>query len=95
MGFHPLSFTPIYEDNQGTIKLICTHRLTDTVQHYAVKIAWPNDQFLANHLHAACTTSTMQLADCSTKLVNGSQLFHSISYAIGQLHITTIILYLT
>jgi hypothetical protein len=26
----------------------------------------------------------MELADCSTKPVNGSQLFQSISYAIGQ-----------
>jgi hypothetical protein len=34
MGFPPLSFTPIYKDNQGTIKL---YPLTDTVWHYTVK----------------------------------------------------------
>jgi hypothetical protein len=84
MGFPPTSSTPIFEDNQGTIKLIRTHRLTDTVCHFAVKIAWLHDKFLANHLHAAYTKTSMQLADCSTKPVNGSQLFQSISYAIGQ-----------
>jgi hypothetical protein len=30
----------IFEDNQGTIKLIRTQRLTDTVCHFDVKLAW-------------------------------------------------------
>jgi len=84
IGFPIPSSTPIYEDNQGTIKLIRTHRLTDTVRHYAVKIAWLNEQFLHNHLHTAYTKTSHQLADCSTKPINGSQLFLAISYAIGQ-----------
>jgi hypothetical protein len=60
------------------------HHLPDTICHYAVEIAWLNDQLLTNQLHAAYTKISMQLADCSTKPVNGSQLFQSISYAIGQ-----------
>jgi hypothetical protein len=38
IGYPPTTSTPIFEDNQGTIKLIRTHRLTDTVRHYAVKL---------------------------------------------------------
>jgi hypothetical protein len=84
IGFPLIASTPIYEDNQGTIKLVRTHRLTDTVRHYAVKIAWLNEQFAQNQLHTAYTKTTMQLADCSSKPINGSQLFRAISYAIGQ-----------
>jgi hypothetical protein len=84
IGFPITTSTPIYEDNQGTIKLIRTHRLTDTICHYAVKISWLNEQFLLQHLHASYTKTTKQLADCSTKPVNGSQLFTAISFAMGQ-----------
>jgi hypothetical protein len=78
------SASPTYEDNQGTIKLIQTNRLTDTVRHYAVKIAWLNDQYLTNHLKMAYTKTGMMLVDCCTKPVKGSQLFTQISYVIGQ-----------
>lgn len=82
---HPLtSASPTYEDNQGTIKLLRTNRLTDTVRHYAITIAWLNDQYLADHLKIAYTKTNMMLVDCSTKPVNGSQLFTQISYVIGQ-----------
>jgi hypothetical protein len=36
----------IFEDNQGTIKLIRTQRLTNTVCHHDVKLAWLNENFL-------------------------------------------------
>jgi hypothetical protein len=84
IGF-PQSFsTQIYEDHQGTIKIIHTHCLTDTIHHYAVKISWLNDPFLNHHLHVAFTKSAMQLAIYSTKPINGFQLFQTTSYAIGK-----------
>jgi hypothetical protein len=39
LGLDLSSPTPIFEDNQGTIKLIKAIRLTDTVWHNAIKIA--------------------------------------------------------
>jgi hypothetical protein len=73
----------IFEDNQGSIKLIRTQRLTDTVRHYDVKLAWLNDHFLRGTFQVAYTKTTLMLVDCSTKPVNGSQLFLQISFAIG------------
>jgi len=73
----------IFEDNQGTIKLICTQRLTDTIRHHAVKLAWLNENFLQGSFAVAYSKSTLMLVDCSTKPVNGSQLFQQISFAIG------------
>jgi hypothetical protein len=69
---------------QGTTKLIRTHRLTDTVRHHAVKIAWLNEHYLNNNLKMANTKTTLMLVDCNTKPVNGSQLYNQISYVIGQ-----------
>ena len=73
----------IFEDNQGTIKLIRTQRLTDTVRHHDVKLAWLNEHFLCGTFHIAYSKSALMLVDCSTKPVNGSQLFQQISFAIG------------
>ncbi len=73
----------IFEDNQGSIKLIRTQRLTDTVRHHAVKLAWLNDHFLRGTFKIAYTKTALMLVDCSTKPVNGSQLFAQISFAIG------------
>ena len=73
----------IFEDNQGTIKLIRTQRLTDTVRHHAVKLAWLNEHFLRGSFIVAYSKTAMMLVDCSTKPVNGSQLFHQIAFAIG------------
>ncbi len=53
IGFPLHSASPTYEDNQGTIKLIHTNRLTDTVRHHAGKIAWLNDHYLNNDLKLA------------------------------------------
>jgi hypothetical protein len=74
----------LFEDNQGTIKLICTNRLTDTVLHHDVKLAWLNENFLTGTFDVAYTKSTLMLVDCNTKAVNGSQLFTQISFSIGQ-----------
>ncbi len=84
IGIYLNTPTPTYEDNQGTIKLVRTHRLTDTVRHYAVKIAWLNENFNNDQLKLAYTKTSMMLCDCSTKPSNGSKLFDQISYAIGQ-----------
>jgi hypothetical protein len=83
-GIHLNTPTPTYEDNQGTIKLVRTHRLTDTVRHHAVKIAWLNENFDNDQLKLAYTKTSMMLCDCSTKPSNGAKLFDQISYAIGQ-----------
>ncbi len=84
IGFPLSSASPTYEDNQGTIKLIRTHRLTDTVRHHAVKIAWLNEHYLNNNLKMANTKTMLMLVDCNTKPVNRSQLYNQISYVIGQ-----------
>jgi len=73
----------IFEDNQGTIKLIRMQRLTDTVRHHDVKLAWLNENFLRGTFHIAYSKSALMLVDCSTKPVNGTQLFQQISFAIG------------
>jgi hypothetical protein len=73
----------IFEDNQGTIKLIRTQRLTDTVRHHDVKLAWLNEHFLRGSFLVAYSKTALMLVDCSTKPVNGSQLFTQISFAIG------------
>jgi hypothetical protein len=84
VGFPLTSASPTYENNQGTIKLICTNRLTDTVRHHAIKIAWLNEHYLNNSLKLAYTKTSLMLVDCNTKPVNGSHLFTQISYVIGQ-----------
>ncbi len=89
IGFPLHSASPTYEDNQGTIKLIQTNRLTDTVRHHAVKIAWLNDRYLNNSLKLAYTKTSMMLVDCNIKPVNGSHLFTQISYVIGQRYYPT------
>ena len=73
----------LFEDNQGTIKLVRTQRLTDTVRHNDVKLAWLNEHFLRGSFTIAYSKSAMMLVDCSTKPVNGSLLFNQISFAIG------------
>jgi len=73
----------LFEDNQGTIKLIRTQRLTDTVQHHDVKLAWLNESFLRGTFTVAYSKSALMLVDCSTKPINGAQLFQKISFAIG------------
>jgi hypothetical protein len=84
IGFPLHSASLTFEDNQGTIKLICTNRLTDTVRHHVVKIAWLNEQYLNNSLKLAYTKTSLKLVDCNTKPVNGSHLLTQISYVIGQ-----------
>ncbi len=37
IGIYLNTPTPTYEDNKGSIHLICTYRLTDTVRHHTVK----------------------------------------------------------
>jgi len=53
-------------------------------RHYAVKIAWLNEQFEHNHLKPSYTKTHLLLCDCITKPSNGAKLFDQISYAIGQ-----------
>jgi hypothetical protein len=84
IGFSLSSESPTYEDNTGTTKLIRTNHLTDTVRHYAVKISWLNEHYLNQNLNMTSTKTSLILADCNTKPLNGSQLFPQISYAIGQ-----------
>jgi hypothetical protein len=84
IGVYLSTPTPTYEDNQGTINLVRTQCLTDTVRHHAVKIAWLNETFSTDQLKPAYTKSSLMLADCSTKPVNGAQLYDKISYGIGQ-----------
>jgi len=81
---NPLSSPAVlFEDNQGTIKLIRTQRLTDTVRHFDVKLAWLNENFLRGTFQVAYSKSALMLVDCCTKPVNGSHLFQQISFAIG------------
>jgi hypothetical protein len=78
-----LSPSTIFEDNKGTIQLIRTQRLTDTVRHHDVKLAWLHENFLRGSFLVAYSKTALMLVDCSTKPVNGSHLYHQISFAIG------------
>jgi hypothetical protein len=81
---HAFTTPPVlFEDNQGTIELIRTQRLTDTVRHHDAKLAWLNENFLRGTFTIAYSKSALMLVDCCTKPVNGSQLFSQISFAIG------------
>jgi hypothetical protein len=73
----------IFEDNQGTIKLIIMQKLTDTVRHHDVKLAWLSENFLRGSFPVAYSKTALMLVDCSTKPVNGSHLYQQISFAIG------------
>jgi len=73
----------LFEDNKGTINLIRTQRLTDTVHHHDVELAWLNENFLRGTFLVTYSKTAMMLVDCCTKPVNGSQLFQQISFAIG------------
>ena len=55
----------------------------DTVRHHDVKLAWLNENFLHGSLIVAYSKSALLLVNFSTKLINGSQLFQQISFAIG------------
>jgi hypothetical protein len=83
LGLPSVKPSTIFEDNQGSIKLIRNQRLTDTVRHHAVKLSWLNDNFLRGTFNVSYSKTKMMLVDCSTKPVNGVQLFNQISYAIG------------
>jgi hypothetical protein len=87
LGSIGLSFkspSVIFEDNQGTIKLLCTHCLTDTVRHHDVKLAWLNEHFLHGTFIVAYLNTKLMLVDCITKPVNGVQLHLQISYCVGK-----------
>ena len=73
----------IFKDNQGSIKLLRTQCLTDTVRHHDVKLAWLSENFLCGTFAVAYSKTALMLVDCSTKPVNGSQLYRQISFAIG------------
>jgi hypothetical protein len=63
--------------------LVWTQCLTDTVRHHDVKLAWLNENFLRSSSIVAYSKTALMLVDCSTKPVNGSQLFQQIAFAIG------------
>jgi hypothetical protein len=48
-----------------------------------VKLAWLNENFLRGTFQIAYSKSALMLVDCSTKPVNGAQLFQQISFALG------------
>jgi hypothetical protein len=74
----------LFEDNQGTIKLLQTNRLTDTVRHHDVKLAWLNENFLRGTFIVAYLNTKHMIVDCITKPVNGAQLHIQISICIGE-----------
>jgi hypothetical protein len=74
----------LFEDNQGTIKLLHTNRLTDTVRHHDVKLAWLNENFLRGTFIVAYLNTKLMIVDCISKPVNGAQLHLQISLCIGE-----------
>jgi hypothetical protein len=67
-----------------------TSRLTDTVRHNAVKIAYIKEQMDEDAVTPASTKTAMMLVDCCTKPVYGVHLYTQISYMIGQRFYLTI-----
>jgi hypothetical protein len=74
----------LFEDNQGTIKLLRTNHFTDTVRHHDVKLAWLNENFLRGTFIVAYLKTKFMTVDCLTKPVNGAQLHFQISICIGE-----------
>lgn len=64
--------------------LIWIYRLTNSVHHHVVKIAWLNKNFDSDQLKLAYTKTFMMLCECATKPSNGTKRFDQISYTIGQ-----------
>jgi hypothetical protein len=62
IGFYLNTPTPADEDNKGSIHLIRTNRLTDTVRHHAVKLSWLHEVYSTNQVTTAYTKTTMMLA---------------------------------
>jgi hypothetical protein len=73
----------LFEDNQGTIKLLHTHHLTATICHHNVKLAWLNENFLRGTFIVAYLNTKM-IVDCITKPANGAQIHLQISICIGE-----------
>jgi hypothetical protein len=84
IGFNLSSPTPTFEDNQGTIKLVKTSRLTDTVCHHALKLAYLKEKLDDHSICVAYAKTGMMMVDCTTKPINGAQLYRQVSYLIGQ-----------
>jgi hypothetical protein len=84
LGLDLSSPTAIFEDNQGTIKLVKTSCLTDTIQHNAIKIAYLKEKLDEDAICTAYTKTNFMVVDCTTKPVNGAQLSSKVSYMIGQ-----------
>lgn len=76
---------PTFEDNQGTINLIRTNHLTDTICHHAITISWFNENFSNDHVKIGYTKTTMMLADCESKPCNGNQIYNQIDNQISRL----------
>jgi hypothetical protein len=74
----------LFEDNQGTIKLLRTNCLTDTVRHHDVKLAWLNENFLRGTFIVTYLNTKLMVVDCITKPVNGVQLNVQISLCTGE-----------
>jgi hypothetical protein len=75
----------LFEDNQGTIKLLWTNHLTDPAHHRDVKLSWLNEHFLHGTLFIVTYLNTkLMLIDCTTKPVNRAQLHLQISLCIGE-----------
>jgi hypothetical protein len=64
--------------------LVKTSRLTDTVRHHAVKLAYLKEKLDDHSICVAYTKTGMMMVDCTTKPVNGAQLYRQVSYLIGQ-----------
>ena len=74
----------LFENNQGTIKLICTNQLTETVHHHDVNFAWLCEHLLNGTFKVCYTKSVLMLVDCLMKRVNSSQLYEQTSFSIDQ-----------
>lgn len=74
-----LSFpTPVFEDNQGTIKLIKTSHLTNTGHNNSIKIAYLKEKLDEDAICTAYIKTSLIVVDCTTKPINGAQLSQQI-----------------
>jgi hypothetical protein len=86
VGYPVGEATPIFEDNQATIKSIKASRLHENTRHLATHMSWINECYTMGIIRLLYTNTALQLSDCNPKPLCGNHLQSSLAYVIGVPH---------
>jgi hypothetical protein len=75
--------TPIFEDNQGTIKSIKASRLHKNTHHVATRIYCLKEHYAMGIIKLIYTKASLQLYDINTKPLCGQNFQAILAYVIG------------